>query len=124
MPILNLLVIRAQQPEKLAAFYSKLGLTFHEEQHGSGPKHFCSSQNGVVFEIYPLKNPAEGTQNTRIGFLVDSIDNIINTLEDKTRILVPPTNTDKTRLGTTRYAVLIDPEGHKVELVDSSPMSA
>ena len=53
MATLNLLVIRAQQPEKLAAFYRLLGVDFHEEQHGSGPRHFCSTEGGSVFEIYP-----------------------------------------------------------------------
>lgn len=118
MTTLNLLVIRAKKPEMLAAFYNKLGLTFQEEQHGSGPKHFCSSNGGSIFEIYPLKNPAEGTQNTRLGFMVDSIDGVINAIGDKTRVLVPPANFDVNRPGLNRRAVLIDPEGHKVELVE------
>lgn len=119
MAALNLLVIRAKQPEKLADFYTKLGLEFHVEQHGSGPKHFCSSQDGSVFEIYPLKSLTESTQNTRLGFVVDSIDNVIAAIADNTLIVVPPTtNSDVNRPGSGRYAVLIDPEGHKVELVE------
>lgn len=114
MATLNLLVLRAKQPEKLAAFYSTLGLEFHEEQHGSGPKHFCSVQNGSIFEIYPLKNSAEGTQNTRLGFAVDSIDRVIDAIQDRARVLMPATNS-----AWGRRAVVIDPEGHRVELVEN-----
>jgi hypothetical protein len=49
----NLLVIRASQPERLANFYSAMGLRFERERHGNGPEHLTCSLNGFVFEIYP-----------------------------------------------------------------------
>lgn len=113
MSTLNLLVLKAENPEKLASFYSAFGLSFVREKHGKGPVHHSSNAGGSVFEIYPCTDPSEKTTGTRIGFKVRSIDQTIAAFPNHVRVLSSP---KKTPWG--RRAVIMDPEGHKVELVE------
>lgn len=73
--MLNLIVIRSVNPPLARACYEALGLSFVEEQHGNGPKHYaCEMANGTVFEIYPLREGdvwKERTTGTILGLEVD-----------------------------------------------------
>jgi lactoylglutathione lyase len=113
-PSLNLLVLRAEHPERLCAFYSALGLNFVREQHGKGPVHHASAIGGSIFEIYPRGTDAPTTAGARIGFNVESLDAALSALADQqVSVLSGPSTTSRGRL-----AVVCDPEGHKVELVE------
>ena len=70
---INLVVIRSSNIEEAKDLYeSILGLTFQEEKHGTGPKHFSAIINGTVLEIYPkLKY---GTEGLRLGFSIANLD--------------------------------------------------
>ncbi len=56
-------VINSTQPEAVLEFFTQLGLSFAEEQHGNGPVHHACEANGMVFEIYPAR------KNERMRFL-------------------------------------------------------
>ena len=117
MPALNLLVLRAEDPERLRQFYSALGLHFVREQHGSGPVHHASELGGSVFEIYPRRPDEPPTTGARVGFNVPSLDRALKALHLERAILISgPTST---LYG--RRAVIQDPEGHKIELLERSP---
>lgn len=113
MGMLNLLVLRADDPQLLAEFYEKLGLSFVCEQHGRGPDHYASTTAGVVLEIYP-RLEHEPTTATRLGFRVADLDAVLESIA--TQVLSPPSITP-----WGRRAVIVDPEGHKVELLESPP---
>ena len=115
---LNLVVIRAKDPKALARFYSLLGLQFAEEKHGAGPEHLSCDLDGHVFEIYPLANEKQGTTATRLGFRVESLPATIRAISAITeaRVLRHPEGTKR-----GRRAVIVDPEGHRVELVEAAP---
>ena len=110
---LNLLCIRSSDPEKLVAFYGKLGLSFREEKHGAGPVHHACELGDSVFEIYPLATGQSPTAGARIGFSVSSLDETIKQFDAGCDSMSQP---KITRWGRT--VVLRDPEGHKVELVE------
>lgn len=112
MIALNLVVLRAREPERLARFYGNLGLRFEEEQHGAGPRHHACDLGGAVLEIYPLEDDADATTGTRIGFTVDHVDAVVRQVGTGA-VLTPPR---VTKWG--KRAVLQDPEGHRVELVE------
>ncbi len=40
-------VIKTSDIDKLREFYTGIGLTFVEEKHGTGPKHFSTTINGL-----------------------------------------------------------------------------
>lgn len=113
MSVLSLVVLRAENPRQLAEFYAGLGMSFIEEQHGNGPVHHASRVGHTVFEIYPAGEKEERTTGTRIGFQVPSIEQAITACS--ARVLGHPKMT-----AWGRRAVIQDPEGHKVELVEAA----
>jgi lactoylglutathione lyase len=117
---LNLVVLRARDPEQLCRFYSALGLYFVREQHGNGPIHHSSEIGHSVFEIYPQKHDEPTSAGTRIGFSVSSLDSILKILVSvNARVVSGPTATSR-----GRRAVVCDPEGHKVELLEVANAAA
>ncbi len=110
---LNLLVLRSSDFERAAAFYSRLGLQFTRHQHGKGPEHFAAELGGSVFELYPLAADGLSTLGTRLGFSVPSLDAAIAALSDYPGAVVSPPKDSP----WGRRAVVSDPDGHRVELV-------
>jgi catechol 2,3-dioxygenase-like lactoylglutathione lyase family enzyme len=111
--ILNLLVLRARDPQALARFYEGLGLSFVRERHGKGPVHMACSTPGATFEIYPQTEDS-ATTGTRIGFAVDNVDaSYANALGARANGLRSPADS-----AWGRRAVVKDPEGHIVELTE------
>jgi predicted lactoylglutathione lyase len=67
----------------------------------------------LVFEIYPLTARSQPTTGMRIGFRVDSVDEIVPFLAKiGAEIVTPPTDSE-----WGRRAVVKDLDGHVVELV-------
>jgi lactoylglutathione lyase len=110
---LNLVVLRSSDIVRAAAFYSCIGLQFSQHCHGSGPEHFAAElSDGGVFELYPIGNGAS-TLGTRVGFCVASVDAMIAALADYPGAIVSaPCDS-----AWGRRAVVADPDGHRVELV-------
>ena len=118
-PNLNLVVLRSVDIDRAAQFYQRMGLSFTRHAHGSGPEHYSSEVNGIVFEIYPLTPKSEPTTSTRIGFSVDSVDEIVPMLSQLgAKVVVAPTDSE-----WGRRAVVKDLDGHSVELT-TRPVSS
>lgn len=113
-PALNLVVLRVADIEASAAFYGRLGLQFIRHAHGTGPQHYASDAGGVTFELYPRSPAQPACTSTRIGFSVQDVDAVVAVLCDVlgARILAPVADSQ-----WGRRAVVIDPDGHHVELV-------
>lgn len=115
--LLNLVVIRSADMPKAAQFYQMLGLTFDKHRHGSGPEHFVCERGGIVFEIYPRKDETDATMAARLGFRVLSVDGIVEKLRQAgAEIVSAPKDSP-----WGRRAVVADPDGHRVELVEPVP---
>ena len=142
---LNLVVLRAEEPERLAAFYSALGLSFGQHRHGAGPEHWASEKDGMVFEIYPAspKNPTTSgvrlgfavelsarrcssvkaspknrpTAGVRLGFAVEDVAGALDRLVAAGAVVI--SGVAESPWGVR--AVIQDPEGHKVELTEPLP---
>lgn len=115
---LNLIVLYSPDIERLRAFYTVLGLEFEREQHGRGPEHYAADVAGTVLEIYPLLGQEAGDVGAlRLGFDVAWIDALLEPLVDAGgQVVAPP---DETQRGIV--AVVRDPDGRKVELVEARP---
>jgi lactoylglutathione lyase len=112
---LNLVVLRSPDVARAAAFYLRLGLHFTQHRHGNGPEHFAAELPGGVFELYPLAQDGPSTLGTRIGFKVPSVDAAIAALSEfPNAIITPPRDSE-----WGRRAVIADPDGHRVELLQS-----
>jgi lactoylglutathione lyase len=112
-PHLNLVVLRSADIDRAATFYQRMGLLFTRHSHGSGPVHYSSEVSGLVFEICPLAANATPTTGTRIGFRVDSVDEIVALLAELgAQIVSKPADSE-----WGRRAVVRDLDGHTVELL-------
>jgi hypothetical protein len=111
-PIINLAVLRSPDIERAARFYQAMGLLFAKHRHGSGPEHYASEVNGLVFEIYPIGSAAP-TTSARIGFSVADVDSVVELLVDVGgEIVSAPRDSE-----WGRRAVMKDLDGHTIELV-------
>jgi predicted enzyme related to lactoylglutathione lyase len=89
-------------------------MAFEIERHGNGPVHFVSTDTGVTFEIYPRRDDEPATTGIRLGFTTVALDAVVQSIEGFSGQIVTPVT--MTLWG--RRAVLIDPEGHKVEITE------
>jgi lactoylglutathione lyase len=114
MPEFNLLVLRSDDIDRLAPFYTLLGMDFSKHAHGTGPEHYAAEKSGVVFELYPatIKEPA--STSIRLGFSLEA------GLE-KTLIPALVEKGGKVFSSWDNQAIIFDPEGRKVHLSFSLP---
>ena len=90
-------------------------MTFVKHRHGEGPEHFSADlEHGVVFEIYPQKAGALPTTSTRLGFGVRSVDEAFQALIKAGASVVSEPKVSEWGM----RAVLDDPEGHRIELIE------
>ena len=111
---LNLVVILAADMDRSAQFYRLLGLEFVKHGHGSGPEHYASESDSMVFEIYPRKSEAAYSSALRIGFAVTSVDAILEALREAGTAIISPAKDSP----WGRRAVVADPDGNRVELTE------
>jgi predicted enzyme related to lactoylglutathione lyase len=114
-PRLCLVVIRVTDLARARRFYESLGLTFREEQHGSGPAHLACELGDSVVEIYPAKSAEDLTTRTRLGFRVTDLDALAEAAARANGSMATPPLASP----WGRRAVLRDPDGHFVELVET-----
>jgi catechol 2,3-dioxygenase-like lactoylglutathione lyase family enzyme len=108
---LNLLVLKTHDLEAARKFYSALGVSFAEERHGGGPLHLAACLGDVVLELYPLSADGGAADvSTRLGFTIPDLDAVIRSLGPA--VVSGPRDTE-----WGRRAVVRDPDGRKVELV-------
>lgn len=112
---LSLVVLYVSDLPSSVAFYSALGLRFVDEKHGSGPLHYSVSlPGGTVMELYPRGN--REASRTRLGFTVTDLDAAVASVEAASgRGPVGPPD----RRADGLVAVMLDPDGNKVELVET-----
>lgn len=108
---LNLVVLRVADLDRAATFYGTLGLTFESHRHGTGPMHLANESAGFVFELYLATPEQSVSSSTRIGFVVSDVDAILAKI-DSAAIVSPAKDSP-----WGRRAVVSDPDGHRVELI-------
>ena len=111
---ISLVVIRSKNIDRAKLFYEILGLELTKHQHGKGLEHFASTIGDVVFEIYPLRDSDHPTTSVRLGFSVNSCDEVTRKLLDAGYVVHSRPNDAP----WGRVAVIEDFDGHKVEIVE------
>jgi catechol 2,3-dioxygenase-like lactoylglutathione lyase family enzyme len=105
---LDLVVLRTADLGVTRAFYAALGVTFVEEQHGTGPPHLAATLgNGVVLELYPAVDGRPGGAEPRLGFVVDEVAAAVRAVRAAGGVVVKD---DGGR------ATAVDPDGRQVDL--------
>lgn len=111
----NLLVIRVSELERSRQWYEELGFSFAREQHGNGPIHYAAERDGFVFELYPASQRNPPSTSVRLGFKVTNVRGIAAGKDTAGQVVTQPS----VSAGVTR-ALLIDPDGIKVEIAEDS----
>jgi predicted enzyme related to lactoylglutathione lyase len=111
---LNLVVLRSVDLERAASFYGALGIEFSRERHRSGPEHLACQLGAVVLEIYPRDGTTEDSP-ARIGFEVVSVADALAAVRSTGGVVIAPPKESPWGL----RAVVADPDGHRVELLES-----
>ncbi len=112
---LNLVVLRSADLARAEQFYAALGLRLIREQHGTGPEHLAAELGETVFEIYP-QGDVESTRGARVGFRVLAVGAAITAALSAVGTLITPAKNGPWGL----RAVVNDPDGHRVELVEKN----
>jgi lactoylglutathione lyase len=114
--LISLIVIRSLNIEEALSFYSALGLSFVQEQHGSGPVHYSCELNGVVLEIYPVQTDAvpepKAASLNMLGFRVTSLDDTLAKLQALG--IEPKASPKDAEWG--RWVNVSDPDGRLIQL--------
>jgi lactoylglutathione lyase len=90
-----------------------LGLNFEKHQHGNGLEHFASNLGQTTFEIYPQTAKMGTTTGARLGFQVLDVDSLVIKLQQENVTVITKPSASK----WGRRAVVVDPDGHRVELI-------
>jgi predicted enzyme related to lactoylglutathione lyase len=112
---LNLVVIRSADLERAARFYGALGVRLSRERHGTGPEHLAGTTGAVVLEVYPRGSGGD-TLGVRLGFRVASLSTVLADVQAAGGSLLSPPQHSPWGV----RAVVVDPDGHRVELVEVS----
>jgi hypothetical protein len=107
----RLMVIKTHQLSALTRFYELVGLAFVQEQHGKGPVHYSANVAGIVLEIYPLPGEASVDASMRLGFAVEDLEGVCESLKSIAAEVKGPSKTIWGERATTR-----DPDGRVIEL--------
>jgi catechol 2,3-dioxygenase-like lactoylglutathione lyase family enzyme len=111
---LNLVVVRVNDLEASRRFYNSIGLVLTSERHGNGPQHYSADLDGVVVEFYPRSSDGDRTDQPRLGFSVPNINEVLAACQNAGgEIISAPKDSP-----WGRRAVVQDPDGHKVELIE------
>ena len=105
--------------DAMLGLYGALGLTFTQEQHGTGPIHHSCDMGGTVLEIYPGSEGGAPDRRaggaTSLGFRVSSVDATLSSLKQLgASVITPPKDSQ-----WGRRAVVADPDGRAVEISQS-----
>ncbi|WP_136067828.1 VOC family protein [Modicisalibacter radicis] len=103
--------MRVSDLESSRAWYEHLGLEFSEERHDDGPVHYAAAEANFVFEPYPESASNPVSSAVRLGFCVQDVCAIVDAKTPLGSVAVEP-DLSSGRL----HAVLVDPEGIKVEI--------
>ena len=108
--LLNLVVIRSANIERVSQFYKLLGLNFTLHHHSKGPEHYTCELGMVGFEIYPHTDSTKNIDSTHIGFQVNSLDGLFAKLKESGVIVISQPKDSP----WGRQAVIDDPDGNRV----------
>jgi lactoylglutathione lyase len=113
LPRLAFVTWFSTDPQLAASFYACFGITFRQEQHGSGPVHFAFTSEGLVIELYPTKEATlpQGS-GTMVGFQVADADNAAAVARTNGFSIIE--DVKATAMG--RRVIVRDPDGRQVFL--------
>jgi predicted enzyme related to lactoylglutathione lyase len=107
----NMVHIHVADLDRAERFYTAIGVRFRRATYCT-PNFLVSEGEGVQFEVH-VRSEREGTEGLKLGFLIDDIDAILDSLPGLGGTIVGLAIADGPPM---RSALLLDPDGHTVKL--------
>lgn len=104
----SLIVLRCSNVAEAKRFYEAIGLVFRAEKHGAGAEHWSCHVGDTVLELYPTVGAA--AKPGRLGLRVADVREALR------RLAISAGRVDKPFDESTGIAVVVDPDGTKLEL--------
>ena len=114
-PSIGLLVVRSDDMDRLAAFYTALGFTFEKHSHPPCGKHYATSGTDCVFEIYKRKSDQPKRTEMFFGLNVSNVDDAVEAAVGHGGTIIR--SAEDSEWG--RSAIIRDLDGHRVMLSES-----
>lgn len=115
-PLLTSIIINTGHPEAMLQFYTRLGLEFECKQISKGGQCHKAFIGPVELTLYTVKETA-GRKSPDLQLTL-RIANLDATVEDLNRIDGVQCLMDPTLLPDGKKAILLDPDGRAIELVE------
>ncbi|MHA6763855.1 VOC family protein [Streptacidiphilus sp. PAMC 29251] len=115
--MLNYLALKCLRLEECLAFYSALGFVFVPETHQRVPLHHAARQHGLTLELHGAEARGDLTgDGTRLGLAVPDLAAAVADAVAAGGVLQSPPREGPWGV----RAVLVDPDGRRVELTPAS----
>lgn len=117
-PLLTSIIINTAHPAQMLNFYSRLGLEFQRHQVSKGGECHKAFLGSVELTLYAIKETARArSPDLQLTFRIPQLETTVADLVkiDKVECLMDPT-----LLPDGKKAILLDPDGRAVELIEGS----
>ncbi|MGC3969836.1 MAG: VOC family protein [Pirellulales bacterium] len=116
---LQVLTLQTTATRKLTAFYYALGLPINESTDAEGRTFFSARCRGLMLKIVPADSSSLAG-NVILAFAVDDLETTVAAAQRQGGEVLK----DCTNSPSGKIAVLVDPEGRRVSLVERAPQQA
>lgn len=117
-PLLSSIIINTAHPEEMLRFYSRLGLHFEMKQVSKGGQCHKAYLGGVELTFFAVKETARAkSPDLQLTIRVGGLEAMVQEL---TSIEGVQCLLDPTHLPDGKKAILLDPDGRAVELIEAS----
>jgi predicted enzyme related to lactoylglutathione lyase len=119
---LGAVVLFARNVSTTTAFYQAIGLNLRAEDHGNGDVHFATDVDGVHFAVFASRSDTAAPAfrdggSSLLGLNVHSVTAAVEAAKQhRATVLEEPT-----QYPWGLRAVIVDPDGRSVEVVEPTP---
>ncbi len=112
--IFTSITINTSQLESMLGFYRLIGFQFTASKVDKGSEVHRAVHNGVEFSLYSIQNPQKSQiPSLQLGFKITDLEKTVGQL-----VLIPGAMAilDPTDMPDGKKSIVLDPDGHAIEL--------
>ncbi|UYL07571.1 VOC family protein [Bdellovibrio sp. SKB1291214] len=112
--VFSSITINTGQLQNMLVFYSRIGFKFQMVKVDKGSEVYRAVHDGVEFSLYSVPNALKSkVPSVQLGFQITELE---KTVQDLAKIPGTLLILDPTDLPEGMKAIILDPDGHSVEL--------
>ncbi|HWU41951.1 MAG TPA: VOC family protein [Bdellovibrio sp.] len=112
------ITLNTSRLQDMLEFYRLLGFQFKAVKVDKGSEVYRALHNEIEFSLYSIKN-AQNSQipTLQLGFRITNLEDRVHQLQ---KIKTATCVLDPTSMPDGKKAILLDPDGHSIELIEAS----